>query len=215
MALVIGGVIIGAGVFGGAWALAAGGFSTGGGTLVATLPSCAAANDGQTVFYQTATMASTGALWRMRCNSGSSSSYKWEFAGGAPMTAEAGGTWSSPAIGPTSTYVNGALSGTPSLALPAAGEYMATASTNTRVGGGTPAAAACGFFISFNGAAPGSWQDGDALTGSGGGLNALAHRRGTMTAAGQTLTLNWLNANVGGNCQFYAVRLTATPIRLA
>lgn len=208
--LVAAGVAIGAALFGGAWALAAGGTSVGAGTLVTSLPACTAGNDGQVVFLQSTAMANVGSTWRMRCRSGSASAYKWEFAGGAPMSAETGGSWGSPAVGPTTTYVNVGLAGTPSLTLPAAGEYLAYATAAINA---SNTSASCGFFLSFNGAQASGWDASDAIGGPG--IQAQGMRRGTLTAAGQIITFNWINANIGGNCRFYNVRLQVTPIRLA
>lgn len=112
------GAVVGAAVFGGAWAWAAGGTSIGGGTKVSSLPSCAVANDGQTVFYQNATMATSGVVWRLRCNAGSSSAYKWEFVGGSPLSAEGSGPSSN-----TNTSYSTGTTNIPSVSIPLAGEY--------------------------------------------------------------------------------------------
>lgn len=53
--------------------------------LVDTLPG--SPRDGQIIYYQDATLAAIGRVWVFRYNAASGSSYKWEFIGGAPLTA--------------------------------------------------------------------------------------------------------------------------------
>jgi len=116
------GVVVGALVFGGAWAFAAGGTSLGGGTKVSTLPACAAGNDGQTVFYQNATMATSGVTWRLRCNAGSASQYKWEAVGGSPIFDQSVGEW-------TLTHAAGTYTDLLTRTVPLAGDYRVTGSS--------------------------------------------------------------------------------------
>jgi hypothetical protein len=88
-------------------------------TYETTLPSSPI--DGQEIYY--AADATNGVIWHLRYRSGSSSSYKWEFIGGAPLTdyATVSGTTTAPASTYTdfrngTTYINRTV--------PLAGEYQ-------------------------------------------------------------------------------------------
>lgn len=76
----IGGVIAGIAIFGGVWAVGAGGTSTGAATRVSVPPDCTSGNNGQEVVYAPV----AGVAWRLRCND-ALSTYKWEFVGGATL----------------------------------------------------------------------------------------------------------------------------------
>lgn len=83
--------------------------------LVSTLP--LEPYDGQEVYFQSATMATAGVIWHLRYRAASASSHKWEFIGGAPLSAEAAA-----AVNITSVaYVT--ATGGPSLTVPLAGDY--------------------------------------------------------------------------------------------
>lgn len=91
-------------------------------TFVSALPESAV--DGQEVVYQNATMAAAGVAWRLRYRAGSASAHKWEFVGGAPLTAIVEGqsetfVWNAGNIG---TWRDVTPLG-PSLVLPLAGDY--------------------------------------------------------------------------------------------
>jgi hypothetical protein len=73
--------------------------------------------DGQEYVYVDSTTAPTY-QWRLRYNAGSSSTYKWEYVGGSPMT-----------VGPTGTATYNStgwttLGGLPNLTVPRAGDYL-------------------------------------------------------------------------------------------
>lgn len=83
--------------------------------------------DGQEIYY--AADATNGVIWHLRYRSGSSSSYKWEFVGGASMS-----THPSPAtqIGPVSLTANtwGDISTAINITAPLEGDYLVAASSS-------------------------------------------------------------------------------------
>ena len=81
--------------------------------LVTALPS--SPYDGQEILFQT---AQSGVLWGFRYNAASSSPYKWEFTGGAPLYSRSDSTLRSTT---SETYV--ALAGAPTLTFPLNGDY--------------------------------------------------------------------------------------------
>lgn len=102
--------------------------------FVSSLPSSAA--DGQEIYYQAD--GTNGVIWHLRYRSGSSSSYKWEFIGGPPLTSASNET--------TTTGVNisnvtwSSIDGNdPTLTVPLAGDYRIShhAVTSIGLGGGT------------------------------------------------------------------------------
>lgn len=96
---------------------------TGGGggspALVTTLPT--SPNDGQEVIYLVNATTQAGVLWRLRYNA-TATTYKWEFLGGAPMTAR---TQATSVANATSGWGDGTAPNTgPALTVPLAGDYM-------------------------------------------------------------------------------------------
>lgn len=99
-------------------------------TYVTSLPS--GPIDGQEVYY--AADATNGVIWHLRYRSASSSSYKWEFVGGPPMSAynyDSGAVTTSGTAYTVVTYTN------PSLTLPLAGDYVLRACGGTNITGAT------------------------------------------------------------------------------
>jgi hypothetical protein len=175
--------------------------------IVTQLPSQATVGD--QVLY--AADATNGVYWQLQYDG--LGTYPWKFIGGAPLTASAVGTYSSPATGSTSTFVNSGLSGSPTITAPLAGDYITRVNANAKTSNASPAP---GVFISYASAAPGNWDSSDSLAGGGAATSYVlgAQKRGTVTAANQSIALVWTNANVGGTVSFYGIYMSATPIRV-
>jgi hypothetical protein len=85
--------------------------------VVSSLPG--SPTDGQIIYYTAD--ATNGVYWQLRYRSASSSSYKWEFIGGSPLTAA---VLTEQSLGSTtSTWVDLSTSG-PSITNPLAGDYL-------------------------------------------------------------------------------------------
>lgn len=175
--------------------------------LVTVLPSSAAVGD-QRIYKADAT---NGVFWHLVYDG--VGTYPWKFIGGGALSASAGGTFTTPATGSTSTYVNSGLSGSPSITVPLPGDYYSSVTANGKTSNSSPAP---GVFISYNGSAPGNWDGADSLAGGGAATSypLAAQKAGTLTAASQTISLVWLNANIGGTVSFYNIRLSAAPVRV-
>jgi len=97
--------------------------------LVSTLPSSPV--NGQEVFYQSSTagtgggatnsMADVGAVWLLRYRAASSSSYKWEVVGAAPISHASAGATSASVAASTWSQISATLD--PRVTVPLAGEY--------------------------------------------------------------------------------------------
>lgn len=87
-----------------------------GSRLVSSFP--ANPEDGQLATYQSAAMAAQGVEWEFMYNATSTSPYKWEFVGGAPLAAEGSG----PGANTNTSYSTGTTN-IPSVAIPLAGDY--------------------------------------------------------------------------------------------
>jgi|688.fasta_scaffold57056_4 microcystin-dependent protein len=155
--------------------------------------------------------ATNGVAWDLQYDA--TGTYPWKFVGGSPLTASAVGTYSSPATGSTSNYVNSGLSGSPTITAPLAGDYITRVNANAKTSNSSPAP---GVFISYASAAPASWDASDSLAGGGAATSYVlgAQKRGTVTAASQAIALVWTNANIGGTASFYSIYMSATPIRV-
>ncbi len=84
--------------------------------LVSALPVSPA--DGETVYFQSAPMATAGVVWHLRYRSTATGPYKWEFVGGSDLEATSGNTGTS-----ATTYLTGNIG--PVIPLPLAGQYDA------------------------------------------------------------------------------------------
>lgn len=155
--------------------------------------------------------AANGVYWHLQYDA--SGTYPWKFVGGAELRASAVGTYTTPVTGSTSTYVNSGLSGSPSITVPLPGDYYSRVTANAKTSNSSPAP---GVFISYNGSAPGNWDGSDSLAGGGAATSypLAAQKNGTLTAANQTVSLVWTNANTGGTASFYSIYLTTTPVRV-
>lgn len=175
--------------------------------IVSTLPSNP--QFGDMVTY--AADATNGVYWTLYYDA--SGTYPWKFVGGAPLTSSAVGTYTTPPVGPTTTYINSGLTGSPVITAPLAGDYFTTVSADAKTSNTT---AAPGLFISYASATPASWDGSDSLSGGGAATSYPlgANKRGTVTAASQSIAIVWTNANISGTCSFYSVYMSATPIRV-
>lgn len=156
--------------------------------------------------------ATNGVAWDLQYDA--TGTYPWKFIGGSPLTASAVGTYTTPATGATSNYVNSGLSGSPTITAPLAGDYITRVNANAKTSNSSPAP---GVFISYASAVPGNWDSSDSLAsgGAAGASYALgAQKRGTVTAASQAIALVWTNANISGTVSFYSIYMSATPIRV-
>ena len=156
--------------------------------------------------------ATNGVAWNLQYDA--TGTYPWKFVGGAALIAgNATGGYGISEIGPTTTFVQ-TLTGSPSITLPLAGDYRARV---TAVGRCSNSSTAPGLWISFGGATCPNWNSSDSIaTGiTGGSAHPLAaNKTGTVTA-GQTVTLNYTNANLSGSATFFNIRLDAIPVRVA
>jgi hypothetical protein len=175
--------------------------------IVTQLPTLAQVGD--QVLY--AADATNGVYWHLSYDG--LGTYPWKFIGGAPLTASAVGTYSSPATGSTSNYVNSGLSGSPTITAPLAGDYITLVNASAKTSNSSTAP---GVFISYASAVPGSWDGSDSLAGGGAATSYVlgAQKRGTVTAASQAIALVWTNANISGTASFYSIYMSATPIRV-
>lgn len=97
---------------------------------VSALP--AAPIDGQEVYYVAST--ASGVVWHLRYNAASSSSYKWEFVGGAPMFSQDAPVSSRSASATTSTWLG--TTSDPAVTVPLAGDYEVIHSAKLSVSSG-------------------------------------------------------------------------------
>jgi hypothetical protein len=155
--------------------------------------------------------ATNGVAWNLQYDA--TGTYPWKFIGGAPLNASAVGTYTTPATGATSNYVNSGLSGSPTITAPLSGDYITRVNANGKTSNSSPAP---GVFISYASAVPGSWDGADSLASGGVASSYVlgAQKRGTVTAASQAIALVWTNANIGGTVSFYSIYMSAMPIRV-
>lgn len=90
-------------------------------TLVSSLP--VSPVDGQEVYYLAD--AANGVVWHLRYRAASGSTYKWEFVGGGPLTAEVAAAQSTA----STTFVDLTTVG-PSITVPLAGDYVFSMAAN-------------------------------------------------------------------------------------
>jgi hypothetical protein len=74
--------------------------------------------DGQEIYFQTVSMATTGVCWHLRYNANSSSAYKWEFVGGGDRFEGPLGDLATASTAPV------VLTSGPTITLPVAGDYI-------------------------------------------------------------------------------------------
>lgn len=175
--------------------------------LVTSLPSNAI--DGQEVRYLADN--TNGVVWNLRYRAGSSSSYKWEFIGGAPLYN---------LVSPTSfesttsgSYVDLATVG-PSLTVPLAGDY------DVSIGGGymqmSTTAAFAWMSYSIAGAAPSDYDGVTVSPYSGGNHVVSLHglRRKTGISANSSFVAKY-RSNGSSVANFGYRYMQITPIRVS
>lgn len=173
-------------------------------TLVANLPSSPI--DGQEVYYQSVSMAANGVIWHLRYNASSASSYKWEFIGGANLTAESGTSFTKTG---SSAYGDPSTGGTgPSITAPLAGDYRIT--TGYRASNSSGDYHGAGFQI-------GSASITEAAQVNG-GTNTVVYlmkeQPGTVTAANTAITYKVRNANPATTVSGDMRSLIVQPVRV-
>lgn len=163
-------------------------------TVLPTTPT-----DGQVVYYTAD--ATNGVVWAFKYRTASASASKWEFAGGAPLTARVAASETTA----STTYVALTTAG-PSVALPFAGDY------DVRIGGriantsGTDASA-----MSFDVGGTGA-VDADAAVGvTAGAVNVASHVRKTGATA---VTLTAKYRVVSGTGTFIERWMEVLPVRV-
>jgi hypothetical protein len=96
--------------------------------LVSALP--VAPYEGQEIYFQTANMASTGTMWKLRYRGAISDSSKWEYVGGPPIEGQTNNT---------TVFANGAgwkrFPGPIQVPIPLKGNYLVRGQAQLQVGG--------------------------------------------------------------------------------
>lgn len=175
-------------------------------TYVTSLPS--GPIDGQEVYY--AADATNGVIWHLRYRSGSSSSYKWEFVGGPPMSAEVAGSATRNNAASYAAPDTGTAG--PSLTVPLAGNYMIS------LGMEAYSLTALGqIFMSYDIGATGA-VDADSIqfqqpTGQNSARASVAvHRPRTFSSANTTLTVKYKAGS--GTATFQQRVISLLPVRV-
>jgi hypothetical protein len=165
-----------------------------------TLP--ASPVDGQE--YDYVADATNGVVWRFRYRAASASAYKWEFVGGAALSAEAAGEGTTA----STTYV--ALGGGPAVTTPLAGDYEMGFTVQV---GNSAATTFTWATVKLGAAAAGEGEMAFFWTPAG---NAEAHVSRTMMRAGlakgAALELQYKVAS--GTAKYYRRALWARPVRV-
>jgi hypothetical protein len=164
--------------------------------LVSTLPSSPA--DGDTIYYQTAGMASLGAAWTLRYRSGGGT-YKWEFVGGSPLYASAAGSVAATTATPT------AKTGGPSFTVPLAGTYLLAYGATVSPSAGNAYAGVQPYYNAVQISA-----DSEIANGYTGFVSCASGFTTTFAAAGNTLELFYRVDS--GTGTFIRRFLRATPV---
>jgi hypothetical protein len=167
--------------------------------MSATLP--ASPTDGDTIYYQTAAMASLGAAWNLRYRS-AATTYKWEFVGGTPLYASVAASVTATTATPT------AKTGGPSFTVPVAGIYLLTY-------GATMSASVANFYAGaqpyYNASAISA--DSEIANGYTGFISCVGGYTATLATAGNTLELYYRVDS--GTGTFIRRFLRAVPIAVA
>jgi len=166
--------------------------------LVTTLP--ASPTDGDTIYYQTAAMATLGLVWTLRYRSGGGT-YKWEFVGGDPLYAKANGGVTA------TTNVHTQKTGGPSFAIPAAGEYLMTYGATAQA---AVTANYAGVALFINAVLVDA--DTEIVTGTTNFQSICGSYDATFATAGHTLELYYKSDS--GTSTFIRRWLRAVPIRV-
>ena len=182
--------------------------------FVTALP--AAPSDGQEIFYQStvagtgggsSSMADVGAVWHLRYRSAATGSYKWEFIGGAPVSAE---TTSSGTR--TATTYGDLSANTQELTVPLAGDYRfdfyMTGTVDTDAGAAIMA-------LKFGGTlASDTYQAGIATPGSGVTSTASRFVVWPNLSVSSAVRAQFRKGAAGVTATFARHGLSAQPIRV-
>lgn len=182
------------------WAAAAGGSIT----SVTALPSSPA--DGDEIIFTDSLTAPTY-RWHLRYNSGSSSSYKWEFIGGTPALVMV----TTDEASPGASYADLTTVG-PSFTTPLAGDYVVTISAQvyTTTGGGT---LSMSYAVGGTGASD-TWAAHSQNVGTGTGQIQLRTYPQSGLAASTLIRAKYKGAN--GSAQHWVGRLLEVrPVRVS
>lgn len=164
-----------------------------------------APKDGDERYFQSAAMKALGILWKFRYNAGSSSTYKWEFAGGQPMVNSmvAQVDYSSTSYTPTSPI---------QVTAPLPGEYAVTVEgqgyNNTAGGSG---------YLSYAQVSAVASNDGNATvfsTQNGNGESGSRTSKATVLSEGRVFDLQGRVTVAGHVARMYYRSLAILPIRV-
>jgi hypothetical protein len=164
--------------------------------------------DGQVIDYLAD--ATNGVVWRLRYRAASSSSYKWEFIGGAPLFKTID---TDEAFAAGATFVNPTTAG-PDVTAPLNGDFLYLMTAGLYIAGQT-AAGAIAIGLSVGGAAPVAKDQ--ALTPASGGLSMVISKNGVVTGmtAGNAFRIQYNSATAMGGTPHARFRaLQITPIRV-
>jgi hypothetical protein len=178
--------------------------------LVTSLPS--APIDGQEIRY--IADATNGVIWNLRYRAASSSSYKWEFIGGPPLSSQVGTNAQYGAGVTTSSLTAADLSG-PYVTVPLAGDYQLQGSAFclNSVGGNL---GGCFFWIASDGATGWSFTDFATTTAATNNVGASISgtRLRTGLSASTQISLRYATSSGTNSAQFWNRYLSATPVRV-
>lgn len=163
--------------------------------------------DGFEVYFVAS--ATNGVVWRLRYNSGSASSYKWEVVGGAPLhlRIDTDETFSG-----ATAWVDATTAG-PTITVPLAGDYEYDASANLYSSGQT-AAATFHIGLKLGAAAMGNEIGQSAPTILGNGCTVGRSGKLTALAVSTAVKMQYTLQGSGGtpHCRFRDLRLM--PVRV-
>ena len=173
--------------------------------LVTSLPSNAI--DGQEVRYLADN--TNGIIWNFRYRAGSSSAYKWEFIGGAPLVTQV--DTDEGIVAGTTTYTALATAG-PSITLALAGDYVISQGCR-----GYPFANNQSLHMSYDiGATPASDSDSVLLDcASGFGENGSRTKLKTGISANSAIVSKYKHTSSGAAANFAYRWMTVTPVRVS
>lgn len=169
-------------------------------TYETSLPS--SPTDGQEIFY--AADATNGVIWHLRYRSGSSSSYKWEYVGGAAMTHAVTTDQS------TTSGTNADLTTVgPTITAPLAGDYIITARAAARNNTVNTKAT---IEVTINGSAQGYIAYCD-MAKAGQEFVVSTEFKGTVSTASHVVKMMYRTGS-GGTANFFDRFMTIRPIQV-
>jgi hypothetical protein len=177
-------------------------------TVVTALPGSPV--DGQEIYYQSAAMATAGVAWHLRYRAGATGSYKWEFLGGAPISAEYLPLETFNSANPSVWF--GINANDPKLNVPLAGDYDAQHSVAMTVS----SAGIVSTGLRVAGTEPVSGTNNMNVTVAAGGWGAATQRRRiTALAANAELAQRYLHSAAGAaNFSRLSAHMAVWPVRV-